>query len=196
MLFAVPTAADGVEDRITALEEAVKELQDEVAELKGSAPEASVESAAATAVSAESESASADPVQGGFVLGESKYSITAIKAYTLDSFESYGDTYTPQEGNQFLCVEFDAENISDEENYLNRYDFDAYCDGYQVEQLEDCPEDFNVLTGDIARGKHMRGGFIYEVPSDWAEFEIGFTEEYDGPRTSIVITPGNELFNA
>lgn len=53
MLFAMPAAADSLEERVAALEETVKELQAEVAELKGSAPQVSTESASVSVEQAE-----------------------------------------------------------------------------------------------------------------------------------------------
>lgn len=100
---------------------------------------------------------------------------------TLKSYkESRGDEWNrPSDGNVYVLAEFEIENNSDDEiNVSSMLSFNAYADdyslNYSVGALMENEE--SQLDGTIASGKKMRGYIGYEVPEDWKEIEIHFTE--------------------
>ena len=96
--------------------------------------------------------------------------------------ESAGSEWNhPSSGNVFLMVEFEIENNSKSDlNISSLLSFNAYADNYSVNfslnaLLDKSSE--TQLDGTIASGKKMRGWIGWEVPADWSEMEIHFTED-------------------
>lgn len=94
--------------------------------------------------------------------------------------ESTGSEFnTPTEGNVFVLANFEIANNSDSElSVSSALSFEAYADDYSLNyslsaMLE---SDGNQLDGTIAPGKKMNGWIGYEVPSDWSNIEIHFTD--------------------
>lgn len=101
---------------------------------------------------------------------------------TMKSYsESQGSEYNkPTEGNEFVLVEFEIANHSDKElNVSSVMSFEGYADdyalSYSVSALMEKNE-ANQLDGTIAPGKKMNGVIGYEVPADWKNLEIHFTD--------------------
>ncbi len=87
----------------------------------------------------------------------------------------------PSTGNVFLMVEFEIENNSKSDlNISSLLCFDAYADNYSINYSFNAlleTGDETQLDGTIAPGKKMRGWIGWEVPADWSEMEIHFTED-------------------
>ena len=101
---------------------------------------------------------------------------------TMKSYsESQGSEYNkPTEGKEFVLVEFEIANNSDKElNVSSVMSFEGYADdyalSYSVAALMEKNE-ANQLDGTIAPGKKMNGVIGYEVPTDWKNLEIHFTD--------------------
>lgn len=95
--------------------------------------------------------------------------------------ESAGSEYnTPSEGNVFVLVNFEIANNSDSELAISSMmSFEAYADDYALNfSLSALMEkkDSTQLDGTIAPGKKMNGWIGYEVPADWSNIEIHFTD--------------------
>lgn len=95
--------------------------------------------------------------------------------------ESVGSEYNkPTDGNVFVIAEFEIVNNSDSElSVSSMMSFEAYADDYSLNYslgalLEKDGE--NQLDGTVAPGKKMKGIIGYEVPEDWANLEIHFTD--------------------
>ena len=116
----------------------------------------------------------ADVLQGE---GE-KFSIKVKSAEILESYESYGDIIEPQAGDVFLLVNFEVRNISDEDDYFNRFYITSYADDFDVDQMDEFPSDAKVAVGDVVAGKGLRGCLIFEVPDDWEVFEVYYDESF------------------
>ena len=101
---------------------------------------------------------------------------------TLNSItENIGSQFNkPTDGNVFLLVDFTIENNSNSElNISSLLCFEAYQDGYSTSESFSAlmENNGNQLDGTIAPGKKMQGSIGYEVPADFAEFEINFTPD-------------------
>ena len=95
--------------------------------------------------------------------------------------ESAGSEYnTPSEGNIFLLLKFEIANNSDSELAVSSMvSFEAYADDYTLNYSLNAlieKSDSTQLDGTIAPGKKMNGWIGYEVPADWSNVEIHFTD--------------------
>ena len=115
-----------------------------------------------------------------FGIGETA-ELNDVQVTMLDYSESQGSEYnTPTDGNEFVLVEFEIVNNSDNELAISSaLSFKAYADDYALNyslaaQLE--KEGATQLDGTIAPGKKMKGVVGYEVPTDWSTMEIHFTD--------------------
>lgn len=113
---------------------------------------------------------------GEYVEGDTwKISLLDAKQY-----DSIGDEYfqtTPEvDGNKFLVLFFEVENISTQDDHFNMFYMESYADGYAIDQtlLFNNPENYDALGGDVAAGKKMKGYVAYEVSSDWKELEFSY----------------------
>lgn len=115
-----------------------------------------------------------------FGVGETA-ELNGVRVTMTDYSESNGSEYNkPSDGNVFLLVEFLIENNTDSELTVSSLvSFEAYADDYALNYslaavLE--KETSNQLDGQIAAGKKMKGTIGYEVPADWQEVEIHYTD--------------------
>lgn len=99
--------------------------------------------------------------------------------------ESAGGEYTtPDEGNEFLILEFEiANNSSKDISISSVMNFEAYCDDYSLTQdlvgLQ-APEASgkNQLDGSVAAGKKMNGVIAYQVPTTFSKFEVSVAPDF------------------
>ena len=103
-----------------------------------------------------------------------------VKITLMSYEESQGDQYfKPSEGNIFVMAEFEVENNSDSEIVVSSaLSFDAYADGYSLSYSVNAlmTNKKTQLDGTVAPGKKIKGVIGYEVPVEWKEIEIHFTE--------------------
>lgn len=95
--------------------------------------------------------------------------------------ESTGSEFnTPAEGNVFVLANFEIANNSDSElSISSALSFEAYADDYALNYSFGAlmeKTDSTQLDGTIAPGKKMNGWIGYEVPADWSNIEIHFTD--------------------
>lgn len=99
---------------------------------------------------------------------------------TMTSFEeSTGKDYVvPTEGNVFALAEFEIVNNTDSEiNISSMLSFEAYADDYALNySLSAAMMKDGQLDGTIAAGKKMKGWIGWEVPEDYQNVEIHFTD--------------------
>lgn len=148
--------------------------------------------AAAPAMAEELETESADVLE---VEGEI-YSIKIRSAEIIEEADNYCDPVTPDKGDVFLVVNFEAKNISDADDYFNRLNFIAYADDFEVEQTDYMlPDDPDMMTGDIVAGKGLRGYLIFAVPEDWETFEVYYEETFGADKLMLGFTSDSEVFD-
>lgn len=99
---------------------------------------------------------------------------------TMTNFEeNTGKDYiTPTDGNIFILAEFEIVNNTDSElNISSMLSFEAYADDYSLNysMAADMIKDTN-LDGTIAVGKKMKGWIGWEIPEDYQNVEIHFTD--------------------
>lgn len=85
----------------------------------------------------------------------------------------------PSDGNSFLLVEFEIVNNSDDDLAVSSaLSFNAYADDYKLDYSFSAlmEKEGNQLDGTISPGKKMKGWIGWEVPTDFSEVEIHFTD--------------------
>ena len=98
-----------------------------------------------------------------------------LKFTATDLEESEGSEYNkPEDGNIFVGVKFEIENISDEEHSISSMLlFNAYVDDVQCDDSFSAGLAFDkTLDGELAPGKKMIGYYSLEVPKDWKKIEL------------------------
>lgn len=103
-----------------------------------------------------------------------------VQVTLTDYKESAGSEYnTPAEGNVFLMSEFEIANNTDKEIAISSaLSFDAYADDYALEYsfAAIMEKEGNQLDGTVAPGKKLKGWIGWEVPADYQNVEIHFTD--------------------
>ncbi|MCC8168163.1 MAG: DUF4352 domain-containing protein [Clostridiales bacterium] len=89
----------------------------------------------------------------------------------------YEDEYSePDEGYQYIYLEFAFENTSDDtDTSISFYSFDAYADGYSADMYYGGDED---LSATLSAGRSTTGYIYFTVPEDAEEIEIEYTTNY------------------
>ncbi len=99
-----------------------------------------------------------------------------LKITATDIQESNGSDFLgPQEGNTFIGVKFEIENISDEtQSISSMLLFEAYADGIKCDYsfTANTAFDEGTLDGDLSAGKKMVGWYAIEIPEDWQSLEL------------------------
>ena len=94
---------------------------------------------------------------------------------------------------KYLVLFFDVENVSDEDQYVNMFYWDAYADDYEIDQetLIVKPDDYDMLSGDLAVGKKMKGYICYQVDKDWEKLEATYTDGIldSNDKYEFIVTP-------
>ena len=112
---------------------------------------------------------------------------------TLDSVTNYVDdseflSDKPDEGKEFVVLWFTAKNTSEEDEHINMFYEDSYCDDFSIKS-----ESFlfhltgETLWGDIAAGKASKGYVAYQVPTDWDTIEFQYQPNLFGNSASKMI---------
>ena len=106
-----------------------------------------------------------------------EWKISLIEAREYDSIDSdYYSDKPETEGNKYVVLFFEVENVSNKDNHFNMFYYESYIDGYSTdtELLMNDPENYKMLSGDVAAGKKLKGYVAYEVTPDWKEIEFSY----------------------
>lgn len=147
-----------------------------------------------TAVKNDSESKIAGV---GETVSSDNWKVTLRFAKQYKEIKSDDGLYTdkPSEGKVYLVLFFEAENISDKEDYFNPLYFSAYENEYSSDMklLINKPNEEENIGGNVAPNKNIKGYLAYEVKPSWSDFEItyrdGITDNAD--KLSFKLNPGN-----
>ncbi|MGN1432919.1 MAG: DUF4352 domain-containing protein [Ruminococcus sp.] len=124
--------------------------------------------------------------------GNLKISLESAKQYDeIQQSEYY--TAKPEDGKKYLVLFFEVENISSEEQYINMFYCKAYIDDYDIDQttLLANSEGYDMLGGDLAAGKKLKGYVCYEVDPDWQKLEFEYKDGItsDSETYDFIVTP-------
>lgn len=103
-----------------------------------------------------------------------------VQVTLTDYKESSGSEYNkPADGNVFLLAEFEIANNADKDLVISSMlSFEAYADDYKLDYSLGAmmDKDGSQLDGSIAAGKKMKGWIGWEVPQDYKNVEVHFTD--------------------
>ena len=122
--------------------------------------------------------------------GKWKLSLLSAKTYTEVGGEYFKDK--PEDGEVFLVLFFEAENVSGKDDYFNYFYVNSYVDGYEkdVKVLLTDVDKNSTLVGDVAAGKRLKGCLAWTVPKNWSEFEFNY-KELGGSKITFTVTPAD-----
>lgn len=114
-----------------------------------------------------------------FRVGETA-EVKGVQVTMTDYYESTGGEWNkPDEGNVFVLVEFEIVNNRKKDIVVSSVmSFSAYADDYVLDFSIAAIMDRNgqQLDGTIASGKKLKGWIGWEVPADYHDIEIHFTD--------------------
>lgn len=139
-------------------------------------PSKEVENIQTESIPTETQTKKKFPTVGNTIESDT-WKITLLDAKQYDNIPSEFYTDEPSDGNKYLVLFFEVENISDKDDYFNYFYIESYLDGYStdIEIIMNKPEGYSNLSGDVAAGKKLKGCLVYEVPiSGWSELEMSY----------------------
>lgn len=131
-------------------------------------------------------------IHPGSFVKQGNYKFTFEKAKQYDELvQSEFYTDKPDDGKKYLVLFFEVENVSDEDQHINQFNFDAYEDDYGIDIsfILSNPEGYSVLSGDLKPGKKMKGYAAYEVNANWKKLEVTYQRTGDDVKYDFVVTP-------
>lgn len=112
------------------------------------------------------------------------------------SLPGYFEDETPEDPNNvFLVFDLEVQNTNEEDGYINMFYSAGYVDGYAIDPSTLLTADIESFSGDIAAGRNRAGQVVFEVPSDWSEFEYIYAAEYDNINISFIVSPEDVILN-
>ncbi len=102
---------------------------------------------------------------------------------TLESVEKYVDNSefkldVAEEGKEFILLRFVAENTGDEDDHINMFYEEAYCDDVAIDsEALLFSADGDALWGDVAAGKMRKGYVAYELDENWSKLEFAYQHD-------------------
>ncbi len=126
-------------------------------------------------IQSSAENTDAENEEESFHLNETAV-FSDLKFTAAEIKESGGELlFGPESGNVFVGINFEVENISNEEQTISSLLlFDGYADDIKCEYSLSAAAAFGAETLDdtLAPGKKMTGWYALEVPENWTEIEL------------------------
>lgn len=115
------------------------------------------------------------------VSGNLKFTIDKVITTKLLKGENEYLNDKADDGKSFVIIEMTAENIGDENDYVNPLYFSASSDDISISDavLLNKPDGLEMFSGDIMSGKKRKGYLAYKLEENWKSVEISYTEVLD-----------------
>jgi RNA polymerase subunit RPABC4/transcription elongation factor Spt4 len=162
---------------------------------ESSAPEtgASSETTPETTAAAESAAESTVPeaektaYQVGDILMDGDMKIVYVASGVYEEENEYSQ---PQDGNQYIYLEFAFENTSDSsDDSISFYSFECYADGYNVDMYYGGEDD---LSATLSAGRSTIGYVYFEVPVDAQEIEVEYETNFITSEKILFLYEGEQ----
>lgn len=98
--------------------------------------------------------------------------ITLLKAEDYVSGNAY---IQPDKGKKYMKLTFEFENTSDNTLYVSSFNFEAYADGYAMEQQY---MDGVNLDASLSKGNQTKGTVLFEVPEDAEKITVEYMSNF------------------
>lgn len=124
----------------------------------------------------------------GQYIEEGNWKISLLDSKTYSSIPTDNE-FLKQEaasGKEYLILFFEAENISDENDYFNYLYFKAYADDTSVDiaTIMGDVDGYGSVSGDVASGKKIKGYATWEVDTGWKNFEVSYNDDLGSNKTT------------
>lgn len=103
------------------------------------------------------------------------------------NFTDYSEYSKPADGNKYIMVKFEVENINNEndELYVSTLNFNAFADGVAVDNSYVANDKYKDLSATVGKGKKAVGYIFYEVPTGANKIVIDYNADFWSDGTSI-----------
>lgn len=117
-----------------------------------------------------------------------KITFKSAKEYTTVKTKNEFAETKAEDGKKIVILNFEAENVSKEDQCVNMFYCQAYCDDMSIDQksLIEYPDGMTMFAGDLATGKKLQGSVAYEVPENWQKIEFSY-EPLGGTKLSFEV---------
>ncbi len=124
----------------------------------------------------------------GQYIEKGNWRISLLDAKTYTDIPSDNEFFKQEaaSGKEYLILFFEADNISDEDDYFNYLYFSAYADDTSVDiaTLMGDIDGFGSVSGDVAAGKKIKGYAAWEVDTGWNSFEVSYNDDFGSNKTT------------
>ena len=107
------------------------------------------------------------------------FDISVVDIKWTDALETSLGTIEPDDAsNGLLCIIFSAKNTMDSVQNVASIGFNAYADGKKVipKVVVGSIDDAVVFVGAVSPGMEIVGHVVWELPSDWDEFQTSYID--------------------
>ena len=117
---------------------------------------------------------------------ENKYEKITMTEVNTD-FKDYSEYFKPANGNKYVMVKFEVENINSEndEVYVSNSEYNAFADDEAVDSAYVGNDKYKDLTATVSKGKKTVGYIFYEVPNDSKKIIVDYNANFWTDGTSI-----------
>ena len=117
---------------------------------------------------------------------ENKYEKITMTEVNTD-FKDYSEYSKPANGNKYVMVKFEVENINSEndEVYVSNSEYNAFADDEAVDSAYVGNDKYKDLTATVSKGKKTVGYIFYEVPKDSKKIIVDYNANFWTDGTSI-----------
>ncbi len=113
--------------------------------------------------------------------GDLKITYTACDV----NFTGYNEYLAPADGNKYIRLTFDVENVGDVDHFVSSWDFDCYADDVAVEAYYGEDDD---LSATLSPGRKASGSVCFEVPEGAQSIEVEYeTDFWSGNKAIFVV---------
>ena len=108
-----------------------------------------------------------------------------ISYLRAQEYQSNNEFIQPDDGNVYYRMEFEVENISDEDQYVSSMmDWECYADGYVVKQEYIGDDD---LSATLSAGKKAKGALYFQLPKDAKSIELEYDITFYGNEKIVFV---------
>lgn len=153
------------------------------------------ENASAATASASSAVEIKDEYHVGDILQDGDVKIVYIAS---GEYKEDNQFMQPKDGNKFVFLQFAFENTGTKDQSISSFGFEAYADGYNVEQHYGNEDQ---IDASLSGGRSCSGRVVFEVPAEAKEIEIEYKSNiflddkikfiYDGEKSSGYVVENN-----
>lgn len=119
-----------------------------------------------------SASASEETFSVGDVIETKNLKITYLKA---EEYVSDNMFMQPADGNKYIYIELEVENLSDSDQMISSFSFECYADGSNCSGFYGLDDS---LSATLSSGRKAKGTVAFEVPQDAKTIEIEFEDNF------------------